>query len=462
MNNVFERINNNFFNLLASDSNNTIYSECLLVVYEMFEHELSYKVRRDLIRDTIAGVLFSYDQFENRDIKSVNDRAGDIIRNYYSSGWLTEEIDDVTYEKSVVMTDEGVALAEFLIKLSKPQKTEYSSYVFNIYNLLKNRNQWVSDPYSLCLKPIYNDVKMLSSSLKQLSTSIRKIIEQVVKEETFESLTNNLLSYCDGSFIKEYARLVKEQNIKIYRSQIINMLTELQNDRDEYDLLLISCYDNENMDDEEAAAEMVFRYFDRIVSFLNDDYNKIMNDIQRKINIYLNLAVGRARFILDHDENTRGYVSTVIKFLLDNEDNIIFDPGDLFNLYTQEFIDVYSLRYPRRRRIITEPDVTEVQIMKDEDKEKALEQYRKEAYNPFSKKAMKQFVLKTMGNKTSITAEDFQIDTKSDILSILSSAAYCEENGFELRPIDNHISVNGFILRDFAISLKKGQKNGTT
>lgn len=456
MNYLFNRINKNFFNLLASDSNNMLYSTCLIEIYNMFENELSYKIRRDLVRDVIARELLTEESLPDGDMKSVNDRAGNIIRNFYVCGWLAEEVDDVVYEKSVVMTDEGIALAEFLIRLSDPPKTEYSSYVFNIYNLLNNPNQWESDPYSLCLKPVYNDVKRLSTSLKQLSTSIRKIIEQVVKEETFEELTNNLISYCEGSFIKEYSRLVKEQNIRFFRSQIIKMLTELQDNKNYYELIVIGCYDNENIENEAAASDMVFRLFDRIFSFLNDEYDNIMNDIQRKINIYLNLAVGRARFILNYDDNAKGYVSRVLKLMIEKADDTAFDSGDLFNIYTQEFIDIFSLRYPRRRKVIMQPNVTEIPSMTEEDKKKALMMYRKEAYNPYSKKAMKQYVMNVLGNKTSISAQDFPADTKNDILSIIASAAYCEENGFELVPKNNYIIRNGFILRDFSISIKKG------
>lgn len=39
-------------------------------------------------------------------------------------------------------------------------------------------------------------------------------------EGSLESLTENIISYCDGDFIKEYSRLVHQQNIHIYRNFI--------------------------------------------------------------------------------------------------------------------------------------------------------------------------------------------------------------------------------------------------
>ena len=78
----------------------------------------------------------------------------------------------------------------------------------------------------------------------------------MVKEETLESLTENLLEYCDGNFIREYARLTKQQNIHIYRSFIKSRLEEMQNNPELSELLYIGCALEEGIE-EEKAREMV-------------------------------------------------------------------------------------------------------------------------------------------------------------------------------------------------------------
>ena len=50
--NLFNVVNNNFFNPLSSESNNRIYSDVLLKIYDLFEHEVSYKLSRQAIKDT--------------------------------------------------------------------------------------------------------------------------------------------------------------------------------------------------------------------------------------------------------------------------------------------------------------------------------------------------------------------------------------------------------------------------
>ena len=51
-----------------------------------------------------------------------------------------------------------------------------------------------------------NSSPVRSSAWRPLS---KKVIERMVREESLESLTENVLEYCEGDFIREYARLTK-------------------------------------------------------------------------------------------------------------------------------------------------------------------------------------------------------------------------------------------------------------
>ena len=85
---------------------------------------------------------------------------------------------------------------------------------------MQNPDQWEPDIYVNALRSVYRNAKQLSGALKRLATFIKKIIERMVREESLESLTENVLEYCEGDFIREYARLTKQQNIHMYRSFI--------------------------------------------------------------------------------------------------------------------------------------------------------------------------------------------------------------------------------------------------
>lgn len=170
-------------------------------------------------RNTVLGYLCDEHIVPAEGYKITDNYASAILRKLADSGWVEEEADSTTYERQITMTDNGIALAEFLQRLIKPPKEEYSSYIFVIYNLLKSHEQWENAPYVFALKEVYKNAKRLANSLKKLSTSIRSVIKKTVKEETLQSLIENLISCCDGDFIKEYSRLVKQQNFHIYRTK---------------------------------------------------------------------------------------------------------------------------------------------------------------------------------------------------------------------------------------------------
>ena len=84
---IFQILPGGFFNLLAGGSNQEIYSECLLLIYEQFEREISYRGDRKQIRDVLASFL--YDQNVSLDLeeetqKNYSDLANAIIRKMAS------------------------------------------------------------------------------------------------------------------------------------------------------------------------------------------------------------------------------------------------------------------------------------------------------------------------------------------------------------------------------------------
>lgn len=92
-----------------------------------------------------------------------NEMANAVILPFRSRevGWLEEDIDDATYEKHIMMTEQGVVLAEFLQQLRNPEREEFSSYIFNVYNILKTR---ISGKMSYIngLRAVYRNAKLLS------------------------------------------------------------------------------------------------------------------------------------------------------------------------------------------------------------------------------------------------------------------------------------------------------------
>lgn len=465
---VFKMIPSGFFNNLASGSNQRIYADCIQLIYKEYEREISYRIPRNHIRDALAiYFLENHVELSNEEYsgdKTANDMAGAVIRKFLSRdiGWLDEEIDDATYEKQIVMTENGIALAEFLNQLEKPEKEEFSSYIYNIYNTLNNPEQWRENPYVNGIKNINKNARQLSKALKKLSTFIRTIIEKMVQEKTLESLTENILEYCEGNFIREYSRLTKQQNIHIYRMFIKSRLDGMITDEAGFEKIVEDCVREEGLNYGEAQ-DAVLDMIQATKRFLVEDYDQIMRDIKHKINVYLQIAVGRARFIRNREHDIRGNVERTMRYIMEEladlsmKDNLPEEMNSLFTMDRHEFIDEGSIRYPRKNQIIKEPVVTEIEEMTEEALQAAKEAQQREAYNPYSSELMKLYLEKEMGDSRCIVSEELPLKSKNDMLANLSSIAYAKDNGFYIEVLDGYYEANDMILRRFKITREEPQ-----
>jgi len=79
--------------------------------------------------------------------------------------------------------------------------------------------------------------------------------------------------------------------------------------------------------------------------FLTEDYDRIMKVIKHKINVYLQVAIGRARFLRNREVDERGNIEQTIRYIVEEMEELDWKEGlpdkmrGLFTLGTQEFID---------------------------------------------------------------------------------------------------------------------------
>lgn len=462
--NVFNVIPNNFFNPLSSGSNYKMNAILLQFIYQQYDNEISYRIKRSMLRDELAYFISNNSDFfifdSETTSKNYQEMATDYLRKFAGKdvGWLEEESDDSTFEKYIVITEQGIMLADLLTRLERPEREELSSYMYNIHNTLINEKQWNGDPYVGALKNVYKNAKALSKSLKKMSTYIRKTIEKLMKEISYESLTENIITYCDGDFIKEYARLTKPQNnIHIYRGQIITLLEKLQNNEEIYELIVIGCVNEEDVEQRKAEEKIEFM-FDAIKKFLKDDYLKIIADIKHKLNLYITMALGRLRYLKNHEVDMRGNVEKTLKYMLDIvEDSRIREElseemVELIRIHHNKYIDVRSIRMPQNRRGVRKKSVAEIEVLTEEDLKNFKAIYEKEAKNPYSKEITKQYLKSLMGNHRELTSNKIMLNSKEDLLMTLSATAYAEENGYKLEVGDTYFEVGNMILKSFRIT----------
>ena len=463
--NVFDIIPSEFFNCLASKSNNRVYADCLELIHDQYDKEISYRLERSYLRDVLAAFLLENHldlSDEENSSAAGNDEANFVLRKFITVGWLEEDQDDITFEKFIVMTDNGIVLAEFLKKLKNPATPEFSSYILNIYNRFNSKEyESKQELYNFILKPTFTDAKFLASSLKKLSTSIKKIIEKMNHEGSLESLTENIISYCDGDFIKEYSRLVHQQNIHIYRNFITHKLDEMKHG-DRFSLLCSELITEEkahkiavsNMRAEERIYEMI----DSTKKFLHDDYNKIMDDIKQKINTYIHIAIARERMLRNKGFDIRGVVEQTLRILISSEDLADKDEvGALFNIQKYEYVDQSSVMYPHKSQQVLHNTESDYFELTEEEKQRQKYIIEQESLNPYSKDEMKKYMdeLFSQSNTGDIDNRSFDYSKKEDVLKSLAAVSYAKENGYFIETDGTYIESENYVTKHW-----RAKKNG--
>ena len=112
----------------------------------------------------------------------------------------------------------------------------------------------------------------------------------------------------------------------------------------------------------------------------------------------------------------------------------------------------FDIRENRRR---SKKTVIELEEMTEADIEKARLAHEKEAYNPYAKEKMKEYLESVMGKNAAISSEDLPMQSKRDLLCALSAVAYSDENGYSVEVLDGYLEVNQMLLRRFDITKEK-------
>lgn len=461
--NVFDIIPSDFFNCLSGMSNSRVYADCLELIHNQNDKEISGRLERSYLRDVLAAFLLENHldlSDEENTANAGNDEANFVLRKFISVGWLEEYQDDSTFEKYIIMTDNGIALAEFLQKLKNPTTPEFSNYILNIYNRFNSKEyENKQELYNFILKPTFSDAKALSSSLKKLSTSIKRIIEKMNHEGSLESLTENIISYCDGDFIKEYSRLVHQQNIHIYRNFITRKLEELKSS----DFFILLCEEliseekaHKNQISKMEAEERIYEMIDSTKKFLHDDYNKIMDDIKQKINTYIHIAIARERMLRNKGLDIRGVVEQTLRILISSEDIAEKDEiGALFNVQKFEYIDQSSLMYPHKSQQVLHNTESDYFELTEEELEKQKYILEQESHNPYSKDEMKKYMDELFAQDGIIDNGNFAYSSKDDILKSLAAVSYAKENGYSIESDETYIESENFVTKHW-----RAKKNG--
>lgn len=151
---------------------------------------------------------------------------------------------------------------------------------------------------------------------------------------------------------------------------------------------------------------------------MKDDYLKIIADIKHKLNLYITMALGRLRYLKNHEVDMRGNVEKTLKYMLDmmNEtgmkDELPDEMGELIRINQNKYIDLQSIRMPQNRKKVRQRSVTQIEALTQEDLENQRKLQEREARNPYSKEITKKYLETLLGKRHEISSSEVPLDKK--------------------------------------------------
>lgn len=471
MRKIFDKLPNSFFNLLASDSNKEVYSACLLVVYEQYEHQVDYRLPIERIKDAIvrylsANGLLIQDESDAASTRSYTEAANRILYKMCDKDvmWLKRETDTYTLKDNIVMTQQGIELAQYLYSSIHEEEINYAGCIFDMYNTLQNDKQWSERPYDDGLKMVYAKAKQLSSALQKLSTNLETITRSAISEESLESVVENFFSFND-TFLPQYSQLKKSANIYRVQKEINGLLDQRTGTEQQLDHIVMNCLHSEGWettDDYDRAVVRVIEMINSIKRFMSEDYDDIMRHITRQMNSYLEIMISQLRFKRNRNSDAQSIIERTLSELTGNEefmnapdDAIVSDEiSRFFIIGSNRYIDTQSVYLPRTIRIVSDPVVAESARLSEEEEQRSMDAIKSAAENPYSRENMRTLTEMAMAGKDRFTSADIPIKSHNDALAELSMALYAQENGYDVAIGEDYIQRGNITLRTSVISPK--------
>ena len=247
---VFNVIPAGFFNNLASGSNQRIYADCMQLIYKEYEREISYRIPRNRIRDTLAIYFLEHhvelSEEEYTGDKTANDMAAAVIRKFISKEIIFEINENLKKSGTKLFIDE--CFIEFISGWEEKTSALFKSEnIFILRALTKffalpglrlgygicfdkkitEKINEIREPWSvngfadLAGKVILNDIEYIKNSEKWILeerkyfTDSLKEIEKSGRIKVYDTETNFILIKLFEMTSEEFKNRMEEKNILV-------------------------------------------------------------------------------------------------------------------------------------------------------------------------------------------------------------------------------------------------------
>lgn len=463
---LFEILGDSFFKPLTGKYRD-VFSDCLIIIYETYNNELSYGMDKEYIIDK----LITY--FENKqyndivfddDIENIaitpREKAQAIIRKLKECNWIELE-QSLEYKTLITLLSHSVTIIQSLISITKNNELEYEASVSTIYSIL-NSKQSYDKPYQYAIKEVYSKTKELISELKKLNSNIKNYIDSITMDKDTKDIIKMFFEYQNDIFSKPFRRIHTSENISIFRKSIIERLKRILNDENILNLSISGYMDVEECDDLEIARENIVNMINNIIYAFEYTYDDIVGDINYRNSKYIESAISRAKFLLSNNNDIEGKINQVLKSIVEDinfhnenlNDYISEDLEPLFEIIPQGFIDNQSLAtIPINKNTGVPEEIYTNSGISEIERNKLKEKMKQQQENRFSKKNINNYVMNILKNRPYILASELELSIKRDMIRIIYIKLYGStgKTNYSITNTNNKIIKSNFEFMDFKI-----------
>lgn len=463
---LFEILGDNFFKPLTSKYHD-IFADCLIIIYETYNNELSYGVDKEYIIDKLV-TYFENKQSDNivfeDDTESIaitpREKAQAIIRKLKDCNWIELE-QSLEYKTLITLLSHSVTIIQSLRSITKNNELEYEASVSTIYSILNNKKSY-DKPYQYAIKEVYYKTKELISELKKLNSNIKNYIDSITMDKDTKDIIEMFFEYQNNIFSKPFRRIHTSENISIFRKSIIEKLKYILNDENILNLSTNGYMKVEECSNFEVAKETIINMINNIIYAFEYTYDDIVKDINYRNSKYIESAIARAKFLLSNNNDIEGKINQILRSMVEDinvnnqslNDYISSDLEPLFEIIPQGFIDNQSLAViPIDRKTGIPEEIYVDNSISQTERNQLKEKLKHQQENKFSKKNINRYVINILKDRPYILASQLELCVKHDVIRIIYIKLYANTDkvDYTITNVNNKIVKSSFEFMDFKI-----------
>lgn len=459
---VFQILSKNFFVPLASP-NKTIYWECLVKLFSVMNHQLSFGVERDILVQELQ-YYFEQDQAaaivdESFDGKSSRDKANWMLRRLEYYGWIEIETDK-SYVQRASFKEYAVKIIKTLLEIEEGKQIEYQGYIYTIYSLVRSS----TDNPGIVLLSILENTDMLITGLKNLNSGIKRYIDELTKYKTPAQIMDVLFNdYIENIVDKAYHRLLTSDNVSKFRPEIVERL-ESKSRSKTYIAKAGAELAGIREISVEQAEELVYQYIHEIIdAFQNMD--DILAEINQKNTQYQKAAINRAKFYLIGGEDVRGQLKEILSEVNEKINAEGMELGGIYRIaYLDELIKIYSssvldeksLYVPIEGKKEFKPTALVNDLPDAKLRQEKLQKMMEKMERVLNPQKIDHYVLDCLKGREEMKASELPLATTEDFVHLIYVRLYGQRKNMKYEiETDKDIAVNGYRFKDYVIRKKE-------